>query len=474
MKRPMIFCGTAALLLSVLMIYTSSMFIYCAVAVLVGAVTVFFAFRRHYLVLPLVLIVLLITLRCLSTVAVIKTAKSLPTDMTVTGIVTDVAYNENSVSYTVKTDKTKIRLISVRGINAKQGDKISAESRVVSAGQYGDLARGAHATAFLYKLKSLNKTNSLHSHLYNLRKGVQNLIYDCGGGDESAMLIGLTLGENGYISDSLSDNIRRSGVSHMIVVSGLHLGIIVGTFLKIAHRIKINRFLTGAIGIIMVLFIIGITGFTVSVLRSALAYFILLFGYLLGRKPDALNSLFAAVLILCLINPLVVINVSFQLSASATFGVLILGPAVDSVIMMHKGDKWYDKIAGVVSGVVSTSLSATLTTLPFTIWHFGTLSTVAILTNMLTNHSVTVALVLAVLGIAFCFIKPVSTVFLLLSRVAVGIQIYFINSLGSLPFSEYRANSQKTLAAILFCLVAGFTYLIKKSQKGVTKNGSSF
>ncbi len=468
MKRPMILCGTVALCLSLLMIYTSEKFIFfAAVGLVITAITLLYL-RRFTHILPLVavcLIILLMSIRCIGETECIKTAKARKKDTSIKGVITDVDYNENSVSYKVKTGKIKIKIISTKGIYAKQGDEISADIRIVSSGEYNDFACDVHATAFLLKLKSLTKTNSISSHLDSMRKSVQNLFFKSGGGDEAAMLIGLTLGEKGYISDSLSNNIRRSGVSHMIVVSGLHLGIIVGTFLNIAHRIKINRWLTGAVGIIMVLFIIALTGFTVSVLRSALAYLILLFGYLIGRKPDALNSLFAAVLILSLINPLVVTGISFQLSASATFGVLVLAPAIDAVVMKHKGNKWYDKIAGALSGVVCTAFAANLTTLPFTLWHFGTLSTVSLLTNMLTNHLVTGALILAVLGIFTCFIEPVSAAVLFLSRVAMRVQIYFINSIGSLPFAEYVSKSPKLLAVIIFCIMAGFTYLVIKLPK---------
>ena len=180
------------------------------------------------------------------------------------------------------------------------------------------------------------------------------------------------------------------------------------------------------------------------------------------------------VLILCLVNPLVVTSISFQLSVSATFGVLVVAPAINAVIMKNKGEKWYDKIAAILSSVVSTSFAATLMTLPFTLWHFGVLSTVSVLTNLLTNHLVTVVLILAVLGVAVCFISPLCELILLLARVAVNLQINIINSLGSLPFSQYLASSPKTLAVIAFCIASGFTYFIIKTEKGVTKNGSSF
>ena len=151
-----------------------------------------------------------------------------------------------------------------------------------------------------------------------------------------------------------------------------------------------------------------------------------------------------------------------------------MAPAINAVIMKNKGEKWYDKIAAILSSVVSTSFAATLMTLPFTLWHFGVLSTVSILTNLLTNHLVTVVLILAVLGVAVCFISPLCELILLLARVAVKLQIYFINSLGSLPFAEYSASSPKILATITFCIASGFTYFIIKTEKGVTKNGSSF
>ncbi len=467
MKRPMLLCGCAALGLSLISIAAPPKVLFCLAALIAAAVVTLCVLKRASLFswLSVLLILFALSARCAAETERVQTAKAMDKNTTVTGVVTAVSYNDNSAVYTVASDGVKINLVSVGGYGLKDGQKITAQVRMLSKGEYSDFKGGAHATAYLLRLQSAEDTSSLYAWLHTLRNGIKNLFYDTLFGDEAAMLLGLTIGEKDYISEGLSQNVRRASASHIMVVSGLHLGIIVGTFLKFTRRFCMDRFIVGVLGIVIILFLIALTGFTASVIRSGVAYLIILFGLLVRRKPDALNSFFAAIAINVFINPLVILSVSFQLSAAATFGVLVIAPSIDGIIMKRAGNTALDKIAGAISSIVSVALGATLATLPFTLWHFSTFSLVSMATNLLVTHLVTGALVLSVLATACAALPQISTFILLISGTLSRVIIFLLNSLGGLPFAEIHTKAPKLLAVVAFCFVSVLTYYFIKFQK---------
>ncbi len=467
MKRPMMFCGIAALLLSIIAQNADkTVMLFVAIALFSSAVCFVIFGKRFslYRFVPLLLVLFLISGRCFAEMSKINKAKAFSGRMEIVGTVTDVDYYDESVAYTVKTDDCKIRIISTRGAGCLPGEKISA-SVVVNQSKKTDYSYGVYASAFLKELHSKEPTSSVVGFLYKLRTGIKNIFFDSLCGDEAAMLLGLTVGDKQYLSDEVSNNIRNAGASHIMVVSGLHLGIIVGTFLKIAKKKSFSMRITGIIGIAIILFLIAITGFTSSVIRSGVTYLIILAGMFLHRKSDSVNSLFAAVTILVAVNPFVCNNISFQLSCSATFGVIVIAPALLKILTVKTADSFADKVIKAVMSIVSVALGANLATLPFSLWHFGSFSAVSLITNLFTTHLVTAALILAVFGIATCFVPFISKIFLLAAWLCAKIILFLLNSLGSLPYAIFEVAHNKIFSVLTACFVFVFTFILLKLSK---------
>ena len=467
MKRPMMFCGIAALLLSIIAQNADkTVMLFVAIALFCSAVCFVIFGKRFslYRFVPLLLVLFLISGRCFLEMNKINKAKAFSGRMDIVGTVTDVDYYDESVAYTVNTDDFKIRIVSTKGVGLVPGEEISARVHI-NKSLKTDYSYGTYASAFLKELHYKKTTDSIFGFLYKIRVGIRNILFYSLSGDEAAMLLGLTVGDKQYLSDEVSNNIRNAGASHIMVVSGLHLGIIVGTFLKIAKKKSFSMRITGIIGIAIILFLIAITGFTSSVIRSGVTYLIILAGMFLHRKSDSVNSLFAAVTILVAVNPFVCNNISFQLSCSATFGVIVIAPAIFKILTAKTADSFADKMVRTVMSIVSVALGANLATLPFSLWHFGSFSAVSLLTNLFTTHLVTVALILAVLGIATCFAPFVSKIFLLAAGVCAKIILFLLNSLGSLPYAIFEVAHNKIFSVLTACFVFVFTFILLKLSK---------
>ena len=143
-------------------------------------------------------------------------------------------------------------------------------------------------------------------------------------GEEGALLAALCLGDRSGVTRETLDAFARSGISHILVVSGLHLSLIAGAVLALLRFCgrRSAALLTVPVVVLFMLFIGG----TPSVVRAGVMCLVWLTGRLLRQRADALNSLGLAALCLLLYDPYTLFSAGFQLSFAATVGVVTLTP----------------------------------------------------------------------------------------------------------------------------------------------------
>lgn len=142
-------------------------------------------------------------------------------------------------------------------------------------------------------------------------------------------LVTALLGEKSAISQSSRDTFARAGLAHILALSGLHLAIIAGLFYwLLAPLVLIGpRHLRSGILIILIWAYTLLTGMGAPVVRAAVMITIVLLGDLLQRRPVALNSLFAAALIILMFSPGAIYDAGFQLTFLSVGAIITLsGP----------------------------------------------------------------------------------------------------------------------------------------------------
>ncbi len=134
----------------------------------------------------------------------------------------------------------------------------------------------------------------------------------------------LVLGDGRRVPPDWKTGLRRAGLSHLLAVSGLHVGLILGGFWWLFGG-RSTR-LT-ALGGVSVLVLYGcLVGPRPSLLRAALMALLVILALVLERPPQALNSLCAALIVILAFDPQAVFDLGFQLSFLATAGILLLAP----------------------------------------------------------------------------------------------------------------------------------------------------
>lgn len=195
---------------------------------------------------------------------------------------------------------------------------------------------------------------------------------------------------------------ERSGITHIVAVSGMHVAILAGfLFAVLGHSA-----LAAVLAVPVMLVFMAVSGFSPSVVRAVVMQAALLAAPLFYKENDSLTSLSLAMLILLLINPYAVAGVSFQMSFAATLGIILVTPGIQNKLTsrLPKGKSLKKGLALWVSGTFSTTLGALLFTTPISAYYFGSVSLVAPLTNLLVLWAVTPAFIVGAITVGAAFI----------------------------------------------------------------------
>ncbi len=183
-----------------------------------------------------------------------------------------------------------------------------------------------------------------------------------------------------YDDHTLHNDLTRAGLMHVAAVSGLHVSFLVG-FLGLLLS---NKRLLALLASVFLLLFAALTGFSPSVCRAVFMQLALLFAPLVHREADPPTSLALALAVLLCVNPCSAGSVSLQLSFAATAGILLCAsPLLERLSAGLPRRGALGALLRTMLSALATSLAALVFSLPLMVWHFGSVSVVAPLTNAL-------------------------------------------------------------------------------------------
>jgi len=229
--------------------------------------------------------------------------------------------------------------------------------------------------------------------------------------NEGNLFSAILLGEKTNLDENIYKSMKRTGTLHLLAVSGLHVGIIAAFIFIFLRLFYIPRFLILPLLGILLLIYAGLVGFRPSILRASVMSLAVAAGFTFERKVLPLNSLAAAGLLILLLNPAQIMDVGFQLSFAAAFGIIF------AVAMLQELSKFKKvKIPKPVLRWLLTplffSLSATLFTMPFLAQYFHKITFAPLLANLLIIPLVSLTLPLGLISLGLSFIYlPLGEIF---------------------------------------------------------------
>ena len=290
------------------------------------------------------------------------------------------------------------------------GDLIECDAKLKSVSK-SDFKAGNYAENIYLSANIKNiavKSGAQDKALFNLsrlQRGITNTLFENLSTDESATLNAIVTGDKSYISPEFESCVRGAGISHVLVVSGMHLSIIMTFIMGLLERFIYNRYAKPLIMFAVTVFLMALCGFTMSVVRSGVTYMLIAVSLLIGRTGERSNTLGAAVTLILLFSPFAILSISLQLSVLSTFGVLAVSPAVMNAVCERVNIK--NSLAFSVLSLAVSSVCASLMTMPVVILVFGYVSVVAVISNIIIAPIVTVSLIAAFCGLVLSLISPV-------------------------------------------------------------------
>ncbi len=270
-------------------------------------------------------------------------------------------------------------------------------------------------------------------------------------GDVTGLARAMVLGERSGISRETNENFMNSGTVHILSVSGLHIGFLTGILVTLSSVLRVPRRLRFFIVAPLLIFYALVVGSGPSVVRAVIMAIIVLFGLLLQRKSNLMNSLGFAALVILAFAPSQLFSPGFQLSFAA-----VLSIAFFYERMVTSVRKSYPKVVELrwVNPLLSASsltIAATLGTVPITVFYFERVSLVSVLANLLIVPLSGIFTSMTFTFLAFStFSSALASVYGAAAQ-TVGIVILKLNSIiGSWNASIVRIDDSAMLFSALY------------------------
>jgi competence protein ComEC len=291
----------------------------------------------------------------------------------------------------------------------------------------------------------------------------QNLIKEVLPSDDASIMLGMLLGIIEGIDRGEYADYQKTGIVHIFSVSGLHVGFLLvlcawaGSLLGLSRRARMGS------SLILLLLYAALTGWPVPVIRSVIMGGLGLIAYYSGRENQLINTLGLAGIVILIINPFALLQISFQLSFAAAWGLVYLFPLLKRRI--NYNNRWGD--------LLLVPICAQLAVLPLTACHFNLFSPLALLANIPVTYLSGGAVILGFLTLLGGGLAPfISSCFLYPAGLCIDL-IRAVNQLVvSIPGSYLRAATPGIAWIVLYyagimLLVYGLGHVREQKQAAV-------
>ena len=321
-------------------------------------------------------------------------------------------------------------------------------------------------------IKNFEENKGIISKIKIWRISLGNKIHKEISFDKSGYIEALIFGDKAYLEKDDIINYKNLGTSHLLAISGLHLGVLISLIYFILLRLRFSVEIIEKIVFLVIPFYMLISGFSPSVLRAGGMIML----YIIFRKKDMtkLEALLTTFILMLFINPLFIFDIGFELSFLITFCLLM-------------SDDFLSGSKNIFTSGFKISLVSSLASLPILVMNFYTFSYISIISNIflvpifslvifplvLISYisflfSITLFNVIfkPILNISFSFFDKIQDLFLNSSPMLIGRHnnyvgvIIFIFILGILIYLNKNKFLLATLGVLLlFFTLLGFSYI---------------
>lgn len=325
------------------------------------------------------------------------------------------------------------------------------------------------------KLEKENNVNFVFLLANNIATKIKENINKIFEKEEASILTAILLGNKDNMEEETKEAFKRSGLSHMLAISGLHVSYVIMIVSFIIGKSKISKKVGKIITILFLLFFILLTGGTLSVARACLMSIYMIITSLLNKRVSVFSSINISLILLLIINPYCIFDIGLQLSYGGTIGIVLIYNIIKDLISNKKEQenvtdikknkilKFFQNLKSKIKEIAIVSISANAVILPIMLYHYNTLSLTFIISNLLASPIIGI---LIILGFIIIFISliyfPLAKILKFLLKILLQLFMGLACNIGTLPFSIIYVPTPK-LKMICFYYMTLLTLInIKK------------
>lgn len=309
-----------------------------------------------------------------------------------------------------------------------------------------------------------NKGNKIYVGILRLKNSMETVIERTISQPEAGLAKGLLFGGSSHLPEKLKDNFSRTGMTHIVAVSGYNVTIIAEYLIYIGIFMGLWRKQAFYLALIGIFVFVAMIGFPSSAVRAGVMGSLLLWAMKNGRLANANNAIIFSGGIMLLINPLSLRwDIGFQLSFLATLGIVQMSSIWENY--------FNDKLRSIgLTEIILMTISAQLFVLPIIAYNFKSLSVISLLANLFILPIIPLTMLFIFLTSFLGLIWfPLSLVFSWLSYISLRYEIEVINFLAKFSWASLNMDSLPWfwVGAYYICIISGIYFFKKRIKKKI-------
>jgi competence protein ComEC len=309
------------------------------------------------------------------------------------------------------------------------------------------------------------KGNFIYHGIFKIRDYFKERLQKLLPQPEAALADGILFGGSEGLSQKVKDDFSKTGMTHIVAVSGYNVTIIAQYLILFAITIGLWRKQATLFAIVGIAIFVLMIGLPASAVRAGVMCGVILWAMRNGRLAKSFNAIAFAAAIMLIINPLLLrYDIGFQLSFLATLGIVSFSPLWEKVLQKYKTFGFLE--------ILLMSLSAQLFVLPIITYNFKQVSLISLLANLLVLPIIPLSMLLVFLTCIAMFFWPLATFVAWFAFLPLLYEIKIIEILASFKWASMELRNVSALSvALYYCaLVSGLLYFRYKKQKNIFEN----
>ncbi|MDD3520199.1 MAG: ComEC/Rec2 family competence protein [Actinomycetota bacterium] len=363
-------------------------------------------------------------------------------------IFTSYSLQENEEFSLIRDDTIKMNIEDLKKYTDEKGEQVSV--------------------FFTSKVEKIN-SSSFFLSLYKIRQKIFSFLLKifrgCFSYKNYSFASAVLLGNQKELSQSLKESFMKSGLYHMLSISGLHLSILFSIIPLFLSRVSLlfSKKSKNAVEIfcfLLLLFFNMLVGLKAAMMRASIFFIV----YSLSRSSRSfnlpINIFFMALIVMLLIFPDFLSSAGFILSFCATAGIIIISPVIRKLFFLLPGGK--NIVGNYFTKILIINAAVNIFILPLSFYYFGGYYALSFLTNMICSPIFYLALILLFAGaVSALFLPFPGNIFLksasYLIKMLIDLSYFFSGS--SFGYMETKFFN-KGLNVFLYYLLIAFIILM--------------